>query len=366
MATTQDPSMMDKATSFADAHKVEPLTNEFDESKSTAGRVSSIINENSPLMQQAATSGTQLAAARGLTNSSLAAQASQSAVLDKATPIASTDASLFSQNQLANLAAKNAAATTNANNATSLGGIALTGENQAGMQKEALANSNTQQDKNIASTEGMQTKSLAQQAEQFNTQSSQAQQQIDAQISQFAQSLGMTAQDLALRRDSLTQNQQQFLANLEQQKAIADQTAKTQTEIATLNSNTQKTIAQLSQDTQLKVAGIEAQYKGDIQGSTNIANAWGSTLQQISTIQNNPNLEKAAKTTLIQNQLDGFAAFSAFWKKSSGGTVDVSDLLNWTTEPVTAPTVPGTTGDSGAVPSGVPGWDPRSVESTGM
>lgn len=300
-------SLMDAAQEIATKNKIEPMTNDFDETKSTASRVANIIDSGSPLMEQARTSGTQLAAARGLTNSSLAAQASQAAVIDKVTPIAQTDAQLSSTTDLANLSAKNAAATSNANNATSLAGQAL-----------GLENSNLQQDK-----------TLQQQQKQFDVQAGQGQQQIDNQMQQFAQSLGMTAADLALRRDTLTTQQQQFYDNLVQQK-----------QLATLQSDTQKWQSQLNADTSLKVAEIESSYKNDIQSSTNIAGAWSNTMQQIATIQNNPNLDQAAKETLIRNNIESFQSFAEFWKKNNpDNNTDITDLLNFNI--VTTPTTGG-------------------------
>jgi hypothetical protein len=290
-------SLMNAAEEIAAKNKVEPLTNDYDESKSTASRVNDIISENSPLMQQARTAGTQLAASRGLTNSSLAGQAEQAAVIDKATPIAATDAQLSNTTSLANMAAKNQAALANAKAGTDLGATAM-----------GLENSNLQQDK-----------TLAQQADQFKVQAGQAQQQIDNQVKQFADSLGMSVQDMQLRRDTLTQQQQQYLAGLENQRFLAG-----------LDANTKTALQKMSNDTQLKVAQIEASYKGDIQSSTNIAGAWSNTMTQIATIQNNPNLDQAAKETLIRNNIESFQSFAEFWKKNNPeSNVDISDLLNF-------------------------------------
>ena len=311
-------SLQQSAEDLARKNQVVPLTNEFDETKGVAGRVSSIVDGNSALMQQAATSGTQMAAARGLTNSSLAAQASQNAVLSAATPIAAQDAQLYSTNSLTNLAAKNAAATTNANNANQLGGIALSKQADSSMQDAAMKNSNEQQ-----------RLSLGQQDRQFNTQSQQAQTQIDNQVDQFAKSLGMTVQDMQLKRDSLSQSQQQFLANLENQRATANLNAQTSLQTANINADTQRTIATLSRESQLQIAKLETANRADISGGGNIGSAWQQTMSSIATIQNNANLEPGAKQTLVQNSINSFQAFANFWKKQSGGTVDVTDLLNF-------------------------------------
>lgn len=296
-------SLMDAAADLARANKIEPLTNEYDETKGVAGRVASISASGSPLMQRAATTGLQQAAARGLTNSTLGIQASQNAVLDHATPIATADAQLFGQNSLANLAAKNSAATTNAQLGVNSGIAGLNAENAKEMQGTALA----------------------QQQSQFTTQAQQAQQQIDNQVDQFAKSLGMTTADLQLRRDSLTQQQQQYLSSLDLQRAQLSQ------------QNTQFTASQaqaaqqagLTRQTQVEIASIEAAYKKDLQGNVNLQNAWGQLQTNIATIQNNPNLELSTKNTLIANNLAAFRAFADFWKTANGGTIDVSALLNF-------------------------------------
>lgn len=282
---TTPTSLMSKAQGFADANKVTPLSNTFDESKSTAGRVASITDENSPLMQRAAVSGTQVAAARGLTNSSLAAEASQNAVLDKATAIATNDANLYGQNSIANLAAKNQAALANASNATTIGNTALSGENQAAIQNKVLE----------------------QNQRQFDVNSSQDQQRINIQKEQFGQSL-----------------------------------------------ENQKAIAQMSQSTQLQVAKLQAENQAQIQGNSTIGAAWSATMSNIANIQNNPNLEEAAKRTLIQNNIDSFQSYATFWKGVQGAvTPDISALLQFNTGNAATPSAPGTPGAAPAQP-----WTP--------
>ena len=58
---------------------------------SVATKVNEITKQNSPLMQQAKTSGIKFANSRGLLNSSIAGQAAQEAVIKQALPIASQD-----------------------------------------------------------------------------------------------------------------------------------------------------------------------------------------------------------------------------------------------------------------------------------
>ncbi len=101
---------------------VDPATVDFDpETDSVEGLVKNIIDEDSILMQQAAVRGKQFAHQRGLLNSSMAGQASQAAVLDRAIPIAQQDAAQRLQNKQFNIGQENWAAgfsATAANQAT--------------------------------------------------------------------------------------------------------------------------------------------------------------------------------------------------------------------------------------------------------
>lgn len=326
-------SLMEQAQELAQQNQVTPTTQEFDESKGVAGRVSSLTSQDSPLMTQARTRGMQGAAARGLTNSSLAGQAAEEAVIGAATPIASADAGLYQQQSLTNQNARNTASTANAQIGATLGGQAL-----------GLENSNTQQDK-----------SLAESARQFNTSSGQNQQQIDAQIAQFAQSLGMTVQDLALRRDQLSQNDRQFLDTLNEQKSqFATNSAQNQQQITNQASQFGQTLqeqqrqqasqqqfqtmeAGLDRDNKVKIAEIQSANNEAINSNGNISSAWQQMSVNIANIQNNPNIDEATKRTLIQNQMDSFAGFASFWKKAGGSTIDISDLLNFQLGPAAPP-----------------------------
>lgn len=67
---------------------------------STANKLRDMLREDSPLMQQARTDGLKTANSRGLLNSSMAAGASQDAMIRAATPIAQQDASQAFQKNL--------------------------------------------------------------------------------------------------------------------------------------------------------------------------------------------------------------------------------------------------------------------------
>lgn len=293
------------------ANKIAPSETQFDETKGVAGRVASITNSASPLMQTARTRAKQSAAKSGLLNSSIAGQAGEQAVIETATPIANADAGLYQQQSLTNQAARNAANTTNANNALT----AATQGSQLDVSQEQAKGSLLEQARQFDT-------STKQKDTQFGVTSGQNQQQIDAQREQ-------AAAQLAQQKAQLTESGRQFDTSRTDNLAMFDRELTQKAEQFGLTQQQTMTLAQMDVDTKLKMADLEAKYKNEIQSSANISNAWGTTMQGISNIQNNPELDGPAKTVLIQNQLDSFKAFSNFWTKATGGTVDVSDLLDF-------------------------------------
>lgn len=296
-------------------------TGAFDESKGAAGRVAQITSKDSPLMQTARTRAAQAATRRGLRNSTMGVQAGEQAVIETATPLAQTDASLYSQQQIENQRAANDAARSNA---------AMRG--QIGMKGMDLAESGRQFDVGQSNSMSQFTKSLAQRAaesaqqnDQFGKSIALDREKLDAQRDQFAKSLGLEVETLDLRRSELSQRDQQFLKELD----LRNQELKQRETLAAAEMENRKTLAQMDADNRLKLMEAEAAYKNDIAGNENIAGAWATMMQGITQIQNNPELESDAKATLIQNQVDSFKSFSNFWKKVSGKEVDVSDLLNF-------------------------------------
>lgn len=302
MATKQTVIPLDRQyKTLATGSQVKPVTQQYDESKGVAGRVDSIIGQDSALMQRAATRAKQDANKLGLRNSSMAVQAGQNAVLDAATPIATADASLYQNQMLKNQDALNQGNQFNAQMRTNVGleGI-KTGE--LGRQFDA--------------TMGLQNKQFAENQRQFNA-------NMGLQGRQLAENQRQFNTTNTLEKQKLTQQDAQFKAD--QQNKI--------------------TLAKMDADSRKELATIEAQFKTDIDGNDNISNAWGTMMQGISQIQNNPDLTPEAKKTLIANQVSGFQSFANFWKKLGSGTIDVSDLLKF--GPDTGTTNTGNNGNTG-------------------
>ncbi len=326
------------AEQIAASNTVTPVLNTFDETKGVAGRVNQITSQNSPLMQGAATRGTQVAAARGLTNSSLAAEASQKAIVDTATPIATADASLYGQAQLANQTASNNASTTNA----------TLGVN-AGLQGLSFG----EQARQFGVTSGITREQMATQKEQFGQNLALQSKQVDAQIQQFAQSLGIQVQELGLRRDTLTAQQQQALDQLNLQKSnLAQQQSQFETSTTQAQKNFQATQQQqlvmqgLDQANKIALANIDATWRKEVNGSQTLQGSWNSMMNNIQAIQNNANLDGPAKATLVQNTLDAFGAYATFFSKTTG--IDVGPLLDFGTVNPATGTSPGAAPNTGA------------------
>lgn len=341
--SSSTPSYADQAKAIGDAAQATAVTGSFDESKGAAGRVQQITDYGGPLMAAARTRSRQASVRSGLQNTSTAAQAGEQAVIETATPLATTDAQLYQNQQLANQNAQNSVNIANANirAQTGIAGLNL-GENarqfDSGLawDKDKTGMNLVEQRRQFDSTVGLEREKLGISQSQFNAQLSQQDQQfaqnlqlqkdnLAAQREQFAQKLGLDTAQLQLNRDQLSQQDRQFLAELDQRNA---QLAQQESQF-TRDQQNKVTLANLDAANRERLVQIEASYKTQIAGNENISRAWGTMMDSINQIQNNPDLDQSAKQTLISNTQAAFQSFANFWKKVSGGTADVSDLLNF-------------------------------------
>lgn len=303
------------ATAGVTTRSINPATD------TAAGQLDKVLAKDGSLMQRARAQGQDWANSRGLLNSSVAAEASQGAMIDRATPIATTDAGFYNEAARDNMQAQNTASMFNAGEANK---FSLTGLSEAG------ANYRLGQGQNF--TAGENEKDRAARATEFGQTIGLQRDQLNAQIDQFAQRLGVDVQDLQLRRDQLSQQDRQFLDDLNQRnQQLAQQESQFQRQ------QTQQTaLAQMDAASRERLAQIEFQSREAIQGSQNISQAWGTMMDTISRIQTNPDLDAATKTALINNNIESFRSFTNFWSKSSGAA-DVSDLLNFSVAPTEKP-----------------------------
>lgn len=221
-------------------------------------RIAGILSRGGPLMQQAATAGTQQAASRGLLNSSMAVQAAQGAVIQAATPIGTSDANALNQMAVQNANTQNQAVQFNAN--------ATNAVNQA----------NTQATNQFA---------------QINTSN---QQQVNTQ--------NANAQNTVNQVNANTQNQAgQFNAQVTNDFAklnTQNQNTANQWNAQQANEAMLKTIDVNSRE---QLANIEANYKQLMQTNSSAENIYSQVMKNISDIQNNKDI--ADKATAIQSQM---------------------------------------------------------------
>lgn len=316
-----DTDLTKAFSSLSDSSQAQAVTGTFDEAKGVAGRTNEITSYGGPLMTAARTRAKQKMAGSGLQNTSLAGQAGEQAVIDTAIPIASADANLYQQQQLANQNAQNQVGISNAQNRAQIGVAGLNlGENSRQFNTNLV-----EQRRQFDQTLGLEGKKLTQQDAQFQQDLQLQRDNLSAQREQFAQKLGLDTAQLQLNRDQLSQQDRQFLADLDQK----DKQLKQQEDQFGRDQQTKVTLANLDVSSREKLAQLAESNKADIAGNENISRAWGTMMDSINQIQNNPDLEAGAKSIMIENVKNGFQSFTNFWKKVSGGTTDVSDLLSF-------------------------------------
>jgi hypothetical protein len=108
--------------------------------QTVATNLNNIVADDSPLLQQARRRAMDTANARGLLNSSIAASAGESAVLDAALPIAQQDAATYNQAATNTANAKNQASLTNAQLSTGVAQSNAASVNVAQAQTADAAN----------------------------------------------------------------------------------------------------------------------------------------------------------------------------------------------------------------------------------
>lgn len=294
---------IDKENPLSSVSTYEAERIEVDPSKDTvAGQVDSIIDKDSPLMQSAATKGTQFAAKRGLLNSSMAAQSSQQAVLDTALPMAQQDAATYFAAKGRNQDAGNRALEFGA-------GAANQAESQhlAGQIETDLIAQRGQIEKELQSADAAtRERLLAQQGE------------IDMQLQELR----------GEQTTKLAELNHQF--NVELQKLSGDQ----QIQLQKLQGKQAKQIAR-----------IEAENKALLQANASAAQIFSTTQLAIGEILANPDIPIDQKQTLVNNHLqlleNGMAVVGGV------ANIDLTGLLEFP-----EPTAPGTpTGGGGRTPT---------------
>lgn len=394
-AVTYNPATAKAATTSSVGFTAKPY--EVANEAKVASQLQDIIDKGSPLMQQARQYALEQMGARGLTNSSLAVGAGQSAVIQSALPIATADAATF---------AKAGEMTTTAENAALQFGAA--GKNAAFIQDANLTTATEQFNagqKNAAeSLKAQQQNQMLQQKQQIEGQAVLQTQQIQGAKDLAAINNAAAASIEAMKADTsltITDKQtasalviknieantqlslqdkvtaiQKYIADLQNSTTIGVEQAKnlTQMSIESMKTNAALTIEQqktasaqliagqtnqttLAQQTMMndaalaniqakgvvdiKLTTISEQYKQLLQSNQNAAQAYTQALQSIGQILNNPEFNADSKSAAINAVLavlnDGLATFSGI-----SSTPNVQTNLDFSGDfatPYTPPTV---------------------------
>lgn len=262
-----------------------PQTNVLDENKETVqGRVTNLLNEDSPLIQDARTRANQQMNARGLINSSMAVGEGEKAALSAALPIASQDA--------------NAALTVSQRNQADINAarqFGATASNQFGITKLQGQQAIEQQ-----TLQGQQQASLqAQKAE------------IDKQL----QSADAATREKLLGQQAVIDKQLQELRGgqaMEQQQLQGQQALQQQ---------------QLRGDQANQLAVLENQSKQLLQSNASAAQFFSQISASIGDIMKEPDIGVDQKNQLVQKQIEllrnGLAIIGGI------GNLDLGGLLNF-------------------------------------
>lgn len=221
-------------------------------------RIAGILNKGGPLMQQAATAGTQQAASRGLLNSSMAVQAAQGAVIQAAAPIGTNDAN--SLNQMAS------------NNANTL-------------------NQGVQFNANAANSANQWNAGATNQNAQFNTSNQMQAATTNANATNTANQFNANTQNQAGQFNAQSTNE---FAKLDTQ----NQNTANQWNAQQANEAVLKTMDVNSRE---QLANIEANYKQLMQTNSSAENIYSQVMKNVSDIQNNKDI--ADKETAINSQM---------------------------------------------------------------
>lgn len=301
---TVDPNQFDnlaasKATATGyTAEKAATTAWNPDEKSTVGGQVNSILAADNPLVQQARTRASQVSAGRGLINSSMAVQAGEGAVIDKALQIAAPDAATF--------------ATAGRRNADAADSKSEFNVGQANAAAQFGANANNSQS-------------------QFNADADNALQNTKIDTTGRIQTTNAAAKNDATRLDAQTGAQAQ-VSTFETAAKFASQNAEAESRLnlatydtaskwALQNADQQSKIllAKTDAETRAGVAATEAKFRVQMQGSAALAGTYGDMVKAISGIMSNPDYTAASKDKLIKQQ-------RAFYEEAMGIQARITGL----------------------------------------
>lgn len=303
--------------------------------QTVAGQLNSVIASDSPIMQQARARAMQTMNSRGLSNTSMAVGAADSAVYDKALQIATPDAATFADAAKTNAGTKNQfnlqnnaiTAQTNAQNwgaAQDFGrqtqrDATLQGYNMqtlTAQQQNELARMNTQQGFNMQTLTAQQQNELSRMAasQGYNMQTLTAQQANDLQKMQLSQQNNLQTLSTQYGFDMAKMDKQ--AATTLGQMAVEQQNA-----LAKLAANQGYTLEQLAKQSgydiekmkvqaaaAMDVADIEAVYKNITQGSQSATAVLNKMQDSLNALAANKDITDATKRSAMEADIKANAA----------------------------------------------------------
>jgi hypothetical protein len=254
-----------------------PATRSFDEQKGTvAGRVDSILAKDGPLMERARSIAREQANSRGLINSSMAIEAGQAAVMDRAMPMASQDASAYNQTDQDNQSYINRASEFGA---TARNQFGAQGNDQRFQAMNNATNNAFQERLQGIQDRGSMARQMASLQSQERMQASQergTQNRFDAEAARQNSQFN-TAQANAFRQQALTQSN--TLAQMGYQNKLTTAQVPAQFAASTAAS-TQDRINQIMADPDLKPDAKKAAI-GNVVNNANATLSWAAAFYNV-------------------------------------------------------------------------------------
>jgi len=269
------------AAGQADLVKANAINRQVAEEETSAFQLDKILGSDSALMKRAETQGLQRGAGRGLLNSSIAVEAAQGAMIDRAQPFALNDASTYFNTAESNMRANNQAELTNAQMGTELNIF------------------NTGQDNSFATTQaGLDSQASIANAAAANSALFSFLDRENAGFLQQNQQGFVASENLADRtsRENLQKSSIDAAASEAELNRKANATLQDDAQVFSTTENTATRLANATQN-ELDRAATAANTQATIKGSILMAGEQG-----VAAILNNPNLTAEQKTSAITNQ----------------------------------------------------------------
>lgn len=266
--------------------------------QTVAEQIRQITSSGSPLMQGAETAGIAAANKRGLANSSIAVGEAQNSVLRTALPIAQQDASTYAQAGQFNANAQNQANAQNAQLGTNVSLSNAQQANQASAANVAALNAASQFNANAANVAALSAVDSALRKTLADISSSTTLAAADKQSqTQIAIAEAQNKTNVAISNgDNATK---QVLSNLD---------ANTRLNLAQIDANTKIGVANLDAKTRTDLAKLDNENRQLLQTNINAAEMYRQYSVSLANIQNNTNMDAAAKDAAIQTQLNSLKA----------------------------------------------------------